>query len=217
MELPSDDGTTSGERPPVRARGLLVMSALVVLGVGVTAGYLQLAGPEVGEIIASRKREIAAAPRSPEGRLAQWLVFGGPQIHHRLERMRFSADEPWLVTHAIGRSATTGGTVEIHGIDLAAMPLEIARIDGSTVRVRLPLPGKLGVGPLRGEHALSVPIAASPELAPDPVGRAVFLVRFALDGLAQALERDIEGAELVIEIGPGETWESVLVPRTDGG
>jgi hypothetical protein len=206
----SHRASADGERGP-RASGLLVMLVLVVSGVGVTAGYLQWKAPEVGEIIAGRKREIAAAPRTPEGRLETWLVYGAPQIHHRLEMMRFSAEQPWLVTHAVGEDREH---LEIHGIDLERMPREIGRIEGSTVHLRLPRPRRLGTGPLRGDNAASVPVAARDEVAPDAEARAMFLVRFALDGLSQALERDIPGAKLTIEIGLEGSWEEIESGRS---
>src|SRR5690349_21266377 len=110
------------EARPLRAHGLLVIGLLVLVGVGVTAGYLQWKAPEVGEIIAGRKRAIAEAPKTPEGRLAQWLVFGAPQIHHRIEMMRFSAAQPWLVTHAVRLEPGSSDRLAIYGVDLTDMP-----------------------------------------------------------------------------------------------
>jgi len=189
-----------------RPRGLVVLFALVVLGVGVTAGYMQWKAPEVGEIIAGRKRALAAAPKTPEGRLGQWLVYGAPQMHHRLSMMRYSAEQPWLVTHAVG---TDRARLAIHGIDLASMPMDLAWIEGSTVHVRFPRPRELGIGPLEGPNAISVPVAATEEGAPDELARARYLVGFALDGLSQALVRDIPGSTLSIEIGPEATWAEI--------
>jgi hypothetical protein len=200
------------EIPPVRsprARGLLVMGALVVAGVGVTAGYLAWKAPEVGKIIADRKRAIAEAPKTAEARLVNWLVFGAPQIHHRLEIMRFSAEQPWLVTHAVRVAGDDPERVEIHGIDLSALPRDVARIDGTTIRVHLPRPTLLTTGPLTGGNAVAVPIAADAASAPDPIARAEYLVHFALDDLAKALERDIPGAKLSIEIGPESSWREI--------
>jgi hypothetical protein len=200
------------EIPPVRsprARGLLVMAALIVLGVGVTAGYLAWKAPEVGKIIADRKRAIAEAPKTAEARLANWLVFGAPQIHHRLEIMRFSAEQPWLVTHAVRVAGDDPERVEIHGIDLSALPRDVARVDGTTVRVHLPRPVPLATGPLAGTNAGLVPVAADAGSAPDPIARAEYLVHFALDDLGKALERDIPGAKLAIEIGPETSWKEI--------
>jgi hypothetical protein len=211
-DVPADDPEPRVV-PAFRARGLLVLAVLVATGVGVTAGYLQLEAPEVGEIIANRKREIALAPKTPEGRLEQWLVFGAPQIHHRMQMMRFSAEQPWLVTHAVRLDGEDADQLAIHGIDLSELPREIARIEGLDVHVKLPLPRRLGTGPLRGDNAVSVPVVLHDDLAPDSVERARFLVRFALDGLSQALERDIPGAKLAIEIGPENSWEEIVGGR----
>ena len=191
----------------MRPRGLLVVFLLVACGVGVTAGYMQWKAPEVGDIIAGRRRAIAAAPKTPEGRLEQWLVYGAPQLHHCLTMMRFSAEQPWLVTHAVGADPAD---LAIHGIDLSGMPKELARIEGTRVRLRIPRPVLLARGPLTGPNAMSVPIAAAAESSPDGVARARHLVEFALEGLSQALERDIPGTALSIEIGPAETWEEAL-------
>jgi hypothetical protein len=189
-----------------RPSGIVVIGLLVATGLGVTAGYMQWKAPEVGELIAGRKREIAAAPKTPEGRLTQWLVYGAPQIHHRLTLMRFSAEQPWLVTHAVGSDARN---LAIHGIDLSSMPKDVARIEGTAVRMRFPRPVLLARGPLTGSNAISVPIAAAEESAPDGIERARYLIGFALDGLTQALERDIPEARVTIEIGPEESWAEI--------
>lgn len=193
-----------------RPSGLVVIGLLVVSGVGVTAGYMQWKAPEVGELIAGRKREIAAAPKTPEGRLTQWLVYGAPQVHHRLTLMRFSAEQPWLVTHAVG---TDPSNFAIYGIDLAPMPKEVASIEGTAVRMRFPRPVLLARGPLTGPNAISVPVAAAEENAPDGIERARYLIGFALDGLTQALERDIPGAQISIGIGPEGSWAEIAADR----
>jgi len=203
--------TLPGDRPRAwRPSGLVVLFLLVASGVGVTAGYLQWKAPEVGEIIAGRKRDLAAAPKTPEGRLEKWLDFGAPQMHHCLTMMRFSAEQPWLVTHAVGKDPAS---LAIYGIDLETMPKDFAWIDGATVHVRLPRPGRLSIGPLTGQNAMSVPVAATDESAPDAIERVRYLTGFALDKLSQALERDIPGAKLSIEIGPEATWTEIAADR----
>ena len=201
------------ESEPRRFRGLVVLAALVAVGLAVSAGYfiwsLSSESSETWRIVQERKREIAAAPKTPEGRLANWLVISAPQIHHRLQLMRFSAEQPWLVTHAVRTDPEDNDHLAIHGIDFTDLPLTLGRIEGSTVRVRLPLPKELAVGALRGDNAVSVPIAARDDLAPDAILRASFLVHFALDPLAHALERDIPGATLAIEIGPETSWAEI--------
>jgi hypothetical protein len=200
-------------QPEFRARGLLVMLALVLVGLSVSAGYffwsLTSKASATWKIIDARKREIAEAPTTPEGRLANWLKFGAPQIHHRLEIMRYSAAQPWLVTHAVRTAGGDDGRVEIYGIDLTGLPVSIARVESSTVHVKLPMPRRLSIGPLTGDNAVAVPVAARADLVPDPVERAKFLVHFALDDLSGALERDIPGAKLAIEIGPETSFDEI--------
>lgn len=205
------DAPEAPPEPAPRARGLLVLAALVGVGLCVSVGYffwsLTSKASEARRIIDARKREIAEAPKTTEGRLEHWLVFGAPQIHHRLETMRFSAAQPWLVTHAVHADSGEPGAVEIYGIDLSNLPLSISRVEGSTVHVELPLPRRLGAGPLTGDNAAAIPVFPRADLAPDPVERAKFLVRFALEGLSGALERDIPGAKLAIDIGPEASFE----------
>jgi len=193
-----------------RPNGLVVIGLLVVSGVGVTAGYLQWKAPEVGEIIAGRKREIVAAPKTPEGRLRKWLDYGAAQIHHYMTMMRFSAEQPWLVTHAVG---TDPSSLAIYGIDLAPMPKDFAWIEGLTVHAHFPRPSQLATGPLTGQNAMFVPVAPSEQVAPDGVERARHLVEFAMKDLAKALERDIPGAKLSIEFGPEASWEEITANR----
>jgi len=208
---PKAAGKDGGEGPrSVRPNGILVIVALVVAGVAVTAGYMQWKAPEVGEIIANRRREVAAAPKTTEGRLGKWLDFGAPMLHQRLQLLRFSAEQPWLVTHAVGADPLH---LAIHGIDLAAMPKDLAWIDGTTVRVHLPRPTLLATGPLSGPNAISVPVAANEGAAPDEIARARYLIDFALNPLSDALERDIPGAHLSIEIGPETNWDSIPASR----
>jgi hypothetical protein len=190
----------------MRPHGLVVLLLLVVVGIGVTAGYLQWKAPEVGRIVAGRRAEIAGAPQDPEGRLEKWIVFGNPQIHHRLELMRFSERQPWLVCQAVGSDASA---LEIFGIDLSDMPREIGVVEGRLVRIRLPAPRVLAHGALAGEQAAFVPVYPDPARVPDAVLRAHELARYAFADLGKALERDIPGATLRVEIGPQESWSAI--------
>lgn len=202
------DAPEAPPEPAPRARGLLVLAALVGVGLCVSVGYffwsLTSKASEARRIIDARKREIAEAPKTTEGRLQHWLVFSAPMIHQAIFNLRFSADRPWLVTHAV----RADGGVDIYGIDLSDMPRTVARIDGSIVHVDLPMPRRLGTGILTGDNAAAVPVVASADLAPDPVQRARYLVHFVLDGLSGALERDIPGAKLEIDIGPAASFDA---------
>ncbi len=185
-----------------RVNGLVVLAVLVIAGVGVTAGYLQWKAPDLSAIVASRRGALAAAPTSPAGRVHAWLDYGNAFMHSRLTQMRLSVEQPWLATHAVRRA----GQLDIFGIDLSQMPRELGEIEGLSVRVRVPVPTHLGSGELTGEHAPFVPIYASSSAAPDPIVRARELVTWALAGVGSALERDIEGATLTVEVGPETSW-----------
>lgn len=195
-----------------RVNGLVALLVLVVLGVGVTAGYLQWKAPELNRIVAGRKGEVKAAEkRSPEERLAKWIEMGNPLIHNRLLWMRFSAEQPWLVTHAVG--VASAGDLSIYGIDLTDMPRSLVAIDGLGARLELPRPRLLGRGPLAGGNAAFVPVFAEASAAPDPSRRGRELVEWALEGLSNALGRDIPGAELSIEVGPAASWGEIAAAR----
>ncbi len=193
-----------------RVNGLVVLAVLVIAGVGVTAGYLQWKAPDLSAIVASRRGAIAAAPTSPEGRLHAWLDYGNAFMHSRLSQMRLSSEQPWLVTHAVDNA----GQLDIFGIDLTHMPRDLGDIEGLSVRVRVPVPTRLGSGQLTGEHAPFVPVYARGAEVPDSVARTKELVAWALAGVGDALERDIVGAHLTVEVDPKVSWLAPLeAPR----
>jgi hypothetical protein len=236
---------------PLRASGLGTLAVLVLLGVGVTAGYMQWKAPEVRAIVEARKGEVALAPSTSEGRLVHWLKYANAMIHNRLQEMRFSAAKPWLVTYASAATSAeskaraasspvlTGGespssgsqspssgsqeaesvgpgarVLEIYGIDLTDMPRELGRIQGLTIVVRLPRARSLGRGELAGNNAPFVPIVPASQPLPDANKRSHELAAWALQSLGQALERDIPGAHLSIEIGPEASWSELLEARS---
>jgi hypothetical protein len=198
-----------GAEPFTRVSGMKTLFFLVALVLVVMLGYLQWKAPEVRAILDQRKSEIAAAPSSLEGRLAQWRKFGDAQIHNRLEMMRFSTEKPWLVGYAIRAPGDAANESEFHGIDLASMPREISRIDALTIVVRLPRAGILGRGELTGDNAPFVPVYRDRASAPDENERVRGLASWALEPLARALERDIAGAQLRVEVGSESSWSEL--------
>jgi hypothetical protein len=206
-----------------RASGLFVLAMLVLLGVGVTAGYLQWKAPEVHSIVEARRSEVAAAPSSTEGRLVHWSMYANALIHNRLQEMRFSAREPWLVAYAVSAdssernlargAASDTSAVEMYGVDLADLSRDPAWIDGSRVVVRLPRARDLGRAELVGDNAPFVPVIPDARPLPDANQRAKELATWALQGLAQALERDIPKAHLEVEIGPETSWAEIASTR----
>lgn len=212
QSTPGDPPSHPSSRAPRRANGLFVLAALVVLGVGVTAGYLQWKAPEVHAIVDGRRNEVAAVPRTPEARLVHWLMYGNALIHNRLQEMRFSADRPWLVAYAVRAATTSSPDVEMYGVDLRDLPREPASLDVMDlmkVVVHLPRARDLGRSELTGDNAPFVPVIAASEKLPDADQRARELAEWALKDLAQALERDIPGAHLSIEVGPEASFAEI--------
>jgi hypothetical protein len=189
---PASDG--GGAHP----RGLAVLAALVVLGLS-GAIFYRYQAPRASARLAA---EVAAAPTSAEGSLRKWHEYGAPQIHHRLASWaRFAPEMPWLVTHAVDPG--DGGPPAIWGVDLAALPRGISRVEGMRVVVLLPAPTLLGRAPLQGEMARHVPLRAAAEPPLDAAARLTELVDFFLSDLARALAKDVPGAELEVRIAAG--------------
>lgn len=182
----------------VRANGILVLLGIIALGLATGAGYYAYKRPRLER---ERAAVLASAPTTLEERLEQWLVFGGPQIHHRLSRFaRFSAECPWLVTHAV--ASADGGPPTVWGIDCQTLPQDMARLEGTTVVVELPAPVPLGRVELDPAQARHVPKYADDRSVPDPTARLKDLAAFFLERLPQALEHELPGARLEIRVMP---------------
>lgn len=175
-------------------RGLAVLAVLVVVGLGSGAGFYRWQRMRQAERF---QRDLAAAPQSTEERLDLWLELVGPQLHHRLAVVgRFTSEEPWLVTHAQGRA---GEIPELFGVTCAELQPTFARRSGLEVVVALPAPHALGRIDLVGERAQRVPIFA-PEVAVDAPARLAALALYLFEDMPAALERDIPGARIVLEV-----------------
>jgi hypothetical protein len=181
-------------RESLRVPGLPILAGIVLLGLGSGAAYYQYLRPRAA---AELERELSQVPGTPGARLELWLHYNGPNIHHRLaEVARFSAERPWIVTHAL----EVEGQAELWGIDCSLLPRELARAEGLTVVVDLPRPAPLVRTDLAGEEARLVPLFSSESEVPDPAGRVADLALFFLEGLPRALERDIPGARLEVRV-----------------
>jgi hypothetical protein len=173
-----------------------VLATLVVLGMGIPTLY-RLAVPRL-EV--RRELLLAAAPSEPEGRLRMWFTYGQPQIHHALVMARFSHERPWFVTH-LRAPVDEKQPPEIWGIDFEDLPVEVVRLEGSSVRVILDAPRLLARDVLVGDRALGVPVFPATGEIPDP--RELALRRLApyLRRLEEGLVKDVPGTEIVIEVG----------------
>ena len=195
----SPNSLAPGERGERRGvPGLLVILVLACLGIASGAGYFHYKAPRLR---AELHAQVAAAPTSTGGRLEKWVRYGAANIHHRLAIFgRFSEERPWLITHGIG---VPGGTVEIWGVDCDSIPKDLCTIEGSTVVVTLPRPSVQGHGVLNSEERLYIPIYASEADVPDPAARLRSLALHLLEGMPEALAKDIEGGRIEIRVRDG--------------
>jgi hypothetical protein len=185
--------------PPIPARdrrvsGILLIVTLILLGLWAAAVYAWRAPKLIGEM----KAERAALPASSEGRLDRWLEFGSGLIHQRLVQVRHSAQQPWLVSYVL---TSPGAEDEIWGVDLSDLDPSDSRREGLAVIVSLPAARLLGRGELSGDKALHVPRYAPGAERPHPDRRAEEVAAWALRPLAEALAKDIPGAELRVQVG----------------
>jgi hypothetical protein len=182
---------------PIRANGVAVLAGLVVLGLGITAGYFHFMAPKLFERM---KRERAGLPEGGPGRLERWLEFGEPLICEGLVQLRLSPRQPWIATHTVG-TARNAPDQEVWGVDLSGVGPDWVTREDMRVVVTLPAPELCGRGPIGGDKALNVPNVA-PGVAYDAQARAREIVEFAFGGLIRALQRDIEGARFEIRFAP---------------
>jgi len=188
---PSPPPTPARDR---RVSGILLITALIVLGLWAAAVYAWRAPRLIGEMNAER----AALPASSEGRLDRWLEFGSGLIHQRLVQVRHSAKQPWLVSYLL---ASPEAEPEIWGVDLSDLHPSATRREGLAVVVSLPPARLLGRGELSGDKALHVPRYSPGSDRPHPDRRAEEVAAWALRPLAEALAKDIPGAELRVQVG----------------
>jgi hypothetical protein len=170
---------------------------LVVAGMGVTSVYYHWRAPR---IIAQIQAERDALPGDSQGKLDRWLDFGAPFVHQALVASRFSAAQPWIVTHTVQPPGGPDELPQVWGVDLAGLGPEITHREGLRVVVELPQVRLLGRGRLTGDKAQHVPAYAAGRPVPDPDERAVFVARFPLRALIEALEKDIPGASFEVRI-----------------
>lgn len=188
-----------------RGPGLWVLAALVTAGMGLPA-FLQW---KVPQLEAERDRILREAPTEPEGKLARWFDFGQPQLHHALRTARFSAAQPWYVSHVVD---VDEGEPEVWGIDLSFLDDpeldhdSVFRLEGLTVRIVLEAPRLLARTELAGTRTQGVPrFAAGQELDAADLTRRRLETYF--ESFSAALARDVPGSRLVVQVGDAGTEE----------
>jgi len=127
--------------------------------------------------------------------------MAAPNLHRRLTEIgRFSAAEPWLVTHAL---RLPDGGVDFYGLACDEIPRNLAHLEGLELVVELGAPHRLGPGDLDRERARYVPVFDDLAALRSPSQRLIELATYLLEGLPAALEKDIPGAKLVVRVVAG--------------
>ena len=137
--------------------GLTLMFLLILIGLGASSAFFRWKAPIVAREI---DRQTSGLSTEPLARVDQWLKYGGPQVHNRLQFLRLSPRMPWLVSHVVESDDAAGP--EIWGLDLAALPQDLARQDGMRIVVELPQPGLLGRGEPVGRERARDPALREP-------------------------------------------------------
>ena len=188
----------------MRSNGLLWLVLIVGIGMGSSVVFWRWQAPRH---IEAAKAARAMVPAGGEPRVAAWLEYAQGLIHNRLIQLKLDHKRPWLVTHVIEPSDDPT-THQIWGVDLTDLKPEDTRQEGMQVVLELPAARYLGPGPLVGDKSLNVPRYPEGTPAPDPNGRAAYVVAWSIELLTEALERDIEGASFEVRVG----WAHVVGP-----
>lgn len=178
-----------------RASGLQVLAVIVVAGMGIPALFKLKAF----NLERARDELIDNSPTTGEGRLKLWFMQVHPRVVEGIQASRFSAAQPWLVSHVV-TAARADDLPEVWGVDLSEIPAEWIRLDGLVVHVDLPAPKLLARAMLVGDHVAGVQIFPSGTVND---GRELTKRRleFVLAKMIEALPQDIEGAHYVITVG----------------
>jgi hypothetical protein len=198
MAPPTQDSAEpeQGTRTPgLRAPGIPILLALIVMGMGIPAIYRwqsKVLGNE-------RDKMLASVPDEPKARLGKWFQFGQPPILEALLASRFSAERPWIVSHMVAPEEE-GQPPEIWGIDQQTITTDMVVLDGMVVRVILPAPEVMDRDVLVGDSALGVQVFEAPG-PPDPRIMLRKRVEYAIERLMRVLPQEIPGALISVEVG----------------
>lgn len=178
-----------------RAPGVLLLLGLVGLGMGVPAFFRwQYFAAE-----ANRDRILEEAPTEPEARLELFFKTMRNHLDQALDRARFSAEFPWIVSHVVA-PVDEGEPPQVWGIHAEDdVAYDAIQLDGLEIRVLLPAPRLLGREVLVGDNALGVAVYASP----GPEDPRVLLrdrVEFVLEPVIEGVSKDVPGTRLSVEI-----------------
>lgn len=183
--------------PPgfTRVSGLRVLAVIVVAGMGIPALF------KFKAFSLERERDelISNSPTTGEGRLQLWFMQVHPRVVEGIRASRFSAAQPWLVSHVV-QPVSGEELPEVWGVDLSEIDPTWISLDGLVVSVALPAPKLLARTILVGDNTAGVQIFQS-GVVNDGIDLTVRRLEFVLAKMIEALPRDIEGARYEISAG----------------
>lgn len=148
---------------------------------------------------AKLQEQLDSAPKTPEGRVEKWLIFGHPQIDTCIELLRMSEEQPWIVSHVIAQDS---GPPRVFGLDLEKLEDPYLRRVGTRIEIWLPEPGELGRTKLIGRNAGEVPVYEEGQEYPILQERIRDMIEWRLHTVVERLQSDIPEVEVRLEFGP---------------
>lgn len=191
-----DNGSMSTPTPGfTRVSGLKVLTVIVVAGMGIPALFKLKAF----NLERARDELIENSPSTGEGRLRLWFMQVHPRVVEGIRASRFSALQPWLVSHVV-KAASEGELPEVWGVDLTEINPDWIWLDRLVVHVDLPAPKLLARTVLVGDNVAGVQVFPSGSFN-DGIALTERRLEFVLAKLIEALPQDIEGAHYKITAG----------------
>ncbi|MDE0905132.1 MAG: hypothetical protein OSB42_10930 [Planctomycetota bacterium] len=173
---------------PSGPRAIYYLLGIVVMGMAVPAFFRW----QVSLAEDSRDEIRRAAPTTAEGRVKLYLELGAPGISQALSMSRFSAEQPWIVTHVV-QSEDPDQPPAIFGVNIETIPRNAVHQEGLDVVISMPAPSLLGHGVLVGDNAMGVQVFP-PGSTPDATEMFERRLRFALKRMIDSLPKDIPEA-----------------------
>lgn len=195
--MTTDLPTRTGLRP----NGLLVLLILVLMGSSLIILYRYMEP----RLAADLQAKIESAPRTPEGRVEKWLIFGHPQIDTCVRLLRMSEQQDWIVSHLV---AQADGPPEVYGLDIALIEEDYLVRDGTRIEIWLPKPSLLGRAELIGRNSDSVPTFQLSDSLPVAEDRLRDMLEWRMRDVFEHLRADIPTVEIEFRFGE--------VPRSTG-
>lgn len=180
----------------IRPPGLAVLATVVAVGMGIPAFYRW----KVGDLNRDRERMLAEAPSVPEARVELWYSHLQPRVLGVLHKCRFSSKKPYIVSHMVA-PRSPDEPPEVWGVPEDAITPERVVLDGMVVRVVLPAPVLVDRDVLVGDNAVGVEVYPPERPPKDPRVLLRGRLEFVLGKFMAALEKDIPGAYVSVEVG----------------